>query len=306
MAKATSWNRDSFAWSIIIASVVLLVLVGVAGFRWAHSNLSLRLFAGVVAVVSLVVGVLSLPVKPIRSSQVADNAGPAAGRVPAVFESEAPETAGADVAVAREELDAAQLEDLVSQPGDLFGSSAGEAMPMETVAPSVEAEIAPLKEAAKGAARFAQSEHRRRQTLDAATGDKAEDLLRKKEKKSLMLSRDAQAATAAASTPETPRPTANAPSPRSSVTRQPSAFDDAVDSELLTREYATWFYRARRSLQPTGDSPPTIVWLPHHDAESGTASVYFDLPQRPASFRAIVEAHEAGRLGSGELLIESR
>ena len=91
---------------------------------------------------------------------------------------------------------------------------------------------------------------------------------------------------------------------------QPQQFaDDSVDEvELLTREYAAWFYESRSKVQPTAQPSSQSIWIPLHlaDEEAGRASLIFTLPSRPSRLRAIVEAHGAGRLGASELLIDSQ
>ncbi|MBI2480436.1 MAG: hypothetical protein HYV60_17960 [Planctomycetia bacterium] len=91
------------------------------------------------------------------------------------------------------------------------------------------------------------------------------------------------------------------------MAEQSVAIADKNENRGLTREYAAWFFDARANVPESQQSSSTIFWHPLFIAnESGTATVYFNLPPHPSSYRAIVEAHGADRLGAGELLINSR
>jgi hypothetical protein len=127
-----------------------------------------------------------------------------------------------------------------------------------------------------------------------------------KDKKSEPPLPEAQPAKAAAPSPAPPAPN-DAGGQRLAMAEQPQAFADKDENRALRREYANWFFDHRTNAQSPEQSSTTIFWHPLFIAnESGTATIYFNLPQRPSSFRAIVEAHGADRLGAGELLINSQ
>jgi hypothetical protein len=308
-ARAVSWRRESFASPIIIVSIVLLVLVSIASLRWARSNRSLRLLAGVVAVVSLLVGVASLPNKPIRVSQVTDNAMPEAGEVAVAFDKEGV-IAADDIVTMGEEAGAVGSESFMLKTDSIEKSSDSDEVAMAAEAfdykPSGQ-----LKTAPKQAARFAEEQKRLSRANEPEDRAKSTDLFLGKEKDAPMPISESQPSPAASASAEKPQPIAGTssarPMMRAQQLQQLQSLADDVGKEFLTREYATWFYRDRFTIPPTDQSASTIVWLPLHQADqTGKATVYFNLPQRPSSFRAIVEAHAAGWLGAGELLIDSR
>ena len=307
LVRAASSSRQVLALPIIIASIVLLTLVGVASLCWARRNLSLRLFAGAVAVVSLLVGVLSLPMKPIRVSQATDSARPAAGEVGVKLNEQGTMIAADDIVTLSEEADAVQPEGFMSNAGDTRSLSDSDDAPMAAAA--IDSQFpGKLKIDPKGTARFAVPEKQLGRGDEAAANENFPNLAPSKEKKESMPPSDARPKSEATATPEQPQPTAEPFSGRTKMREerfQTSA--DAGDNKSLTREYAKWFFADRSSVPPTDESSSTIFWLPHHLADqTGKATIYFNLPRRASSYRAIVEAHGAGRLGAGELLINSQ
>ncbi|MDA1050844.1 MAG: MG2 domain-containing protein [Planctomycetota bacterium] len=302
-ASATSSGGKSLASSIIIASVVLLVLVGAASLRRVSSNRSLRIFAGAVAVVSLLVGALSLPMKSSRLDRTVSDAALVDGEVAGAFAESETAIAAQDAEMLSENADSKRADTFMFQTDDAATLPdvplAGEPIASK---PSARYEAAP--EPAPGDA--APGEQLRGKA-ETAVPEGAAELSVNMEKKKAALP-DAQPRSEAAPNPKMPQPTADALSGgRIALAEQPMPFADVNERGFLRREYAKWFYDARASIPATDQSSSTIFWHPLFMAdESGQATVYFNLPPRPSSFRAIVEAHGADRLGSGELLIDSQ
>lgn len=305
-ANDTSSGRTSLAFPIIVTSAVLLVLVGVASLRRTHGHRSLRVFAAVVAVGSLVVGVLSLPMKSDRMNVGSDYAVPSASREVATLSDESmAASAMGDVESLSEPLEGMANDRFMFKPDDAVRFS--ETPPADAAPFGAEASDQ-LEAPPQEAERFTMPRQRLGRETDAIAGAKAGDLAPSKDTKEAMPSEAARPLAAAAPMPSDPQPAAQ------TFEKQDMRSDDLFEKlaakkprRVLAREYTPWFFETRPNSQPTDQSSTTIFWVPLFMAdEKGEAAVYFNLPQHESSFRAIVEAHGADRLGAGELLIESR
>ncbi|MEX0818481.1 MAG: MG2 domain-containing protein, partial [Pirellulaceae bacterium] len=93
VANGGSSSGKWFAVSIVVSSIVLLVLVGVTSWRGARSNRGLRVVAVAVALGSLVVGVISLPMKVPRARPATEGIAPAGGEFDRAANEQDPEAA---------------------------------------------------------------------------------------------------------------------------------------------------------------------------------------------------------------------
>jgi hypothetical protein len=288
-------GQRPFASAIIIGSVGLLIMICLASLRHVGGNRSLLISATAVALGSLLIGMLSLPLNTLhKSGEVASKpiaVGGTLDEVDSIAASEAVEMSEDPAGGSAESFmyGADQAATLSDAPAA--------ATPLES-GPAIQPEIT-----RKAAARYGASS-----ASDAAVADaeRATRLPMSKEKKSEPPLPEAQPAKAAAPSPAPPAPN-DAGGQRLAMAEQPQAFADKDENRALRREYANWSFEPRTNAQSPEQSSTTIFWHPLFIAnESGTATIYFNLPQRPSSFRAIVEAHGADRLGAGELLINSQ
>ena len=229
-ARVLSWRRESIASPIIIVSVALLAMLGFASLRRAGSNRSLRAFAGAIAVLSLLVGVMSLPARSIPSIQLTDNSMPAAAEVTAAFDKQEGMIVADDMVTLSEEASAttesfmlnAESIDKLSD----YDEAAASAEPTEST-PSRE-----LKTAPKEAARFAEQEKRMAQVTEAEEGAESTDAFLNKAKKALLPIPTSQPAPTAAASEEKPQPASNSPSPSMIRAQQLQAISGEIDKSL--------------------------------------------------------------------------
>jgi hypothetical protein len=289
-----------FALSMIVTSIILLAMVGVASLRWVGSSRSLRAFAAAVALGSLLVGAFSLSMKSLST----DAAPAASGVAESLDESATPiaaddfvelSDAGGAVAVEGFRLRPDETGTLSNMPASAASSEAESSLQLGAVPEAAARYSAPGKQL--GAQGNAASEKNQDYALSL-----------ERAKKTASPPPEAQPRPEETAEPTKPPGEADAVGGQNRMLAEPpKSLADKSEERLLTREYAKWFYDARTSIPPTDQSSSTIFWHPLFIAdETGKATVYFNLPQRPSSFRAIVEAHGANRLGSGDLLINSR
>ena len=303
-SSRSSQSRAASSWplhlSVIVASIVVLVFVGFASLRWAGGNRSLRVFAALVALGSLLFAAISLPTKSLPTGRATVDAAPAT-------------TTGVAKALSESEIEFAAngFGEMSAAPGAIpiegymLGPDNAAMLPdMPATDAPMPSDPSPQDEAVPaGTARYG--------AVEKPLGRQAEETISKKLKDAApTLSKESEPPPrpAAMAAPDAPQGKADAlGEQRKMRAARPASAADKNEQTLLTREYADWFYKARPSISPTGDSSSTIFWHPLFMAdESGKATVYFNLPQRPTRFRAIVEAHGADRLGAADFLINSR
>jgi len=300
--RSSESSARPFASAIVIGSVGLLIMICLASLRRVGGNRLLLLGASAVALGSLLLGMLSLPMNSLRktsvSSEVASKpvaVGAALDEVDSTIAAGEAVQMGDDQAGGYAERSMHDAEE-AAMPSDAPAAAA----PLES-APAMKQEIAP-----KTAARYGVPNAPLASDSALADAEKSSHLQMSKDKKSEPPLPETQPAKAAAPSPAPPAPN-DAGGQRLAMAEQPQAFADKDENRALRREYANWFFEPRTNAQSPEQSSTTIFWHPLFIAnESGTATIYFNLPQRPSSFRAIVEAHGADRLGAGELLINSQ
>ena len=129
------------------------------------------------------------------------------------------------------------------------------------------------------------------------------------DKQNFTMPKDAPSLQMAEPEPAAKKSQAEAPAAEGMMRQEQQPIASAeTQSNVHTRRFAERFYVPNLLGDGTTDQQSsTIFWLPKFTAdENGKASIYFNLPERAGSFRVVVEAHGDGRLGSGELLIDSR
>ncbi|MBC8351797.1 MAG: hypothetical protein H8E66_07395 [Planctomycetes bacterium] len=301
--RRTSLDRGDFASSIVVVSLILLGLVGAASLHQVQSNRSLRVLAGIVAVASLFAGSLSLPTNPTQiASKFEDSETAFSGDVALRDQPESAITDGDLPAFAGEQA-AGEAEEYMYE-ADMVDALAGAA----TAAPVASEPSTQRLGTVAAKDRNAEEEKELGPSPISKGGEKKADS---------RMARGKTAPRPAAETPPQPEaPTQpNAPEadpePRSArslmLTRERETMAGKNTNRELRREYADWFFSTRSNLPQDEQPSSTIFWHPLFIADdTGKATVYFKLPERASSFRAIVEAHGSARLGAGELLINSR
>ncbi|MCA9122840.1 MAG: hypothetical protein H6822_30535 [Planctomycetaceae bacterium] len=300
--RSLTGNAGPFAWLAMLLSVFLLVAVGIASVRRSGTSWKVRAFAGATALASLLVVMFTTQTATRHIASTASDA-PAATAELALQEAAA-ENASDSYASAADDIQSdrstrfgRQLEGAVETPPlDLPSAS----MPMEAAqdprpatAPAIADDSTSSRPPVAGDHRF----------LKANAGvaqipqNKEEDVAAPNSEP-----------LAAAAEPSSPPLAAKAVGGQlGSMFKAPNDGTERNEALKRTREYARWFFEDRTMPSPPANSASTIFWIPLFEAdENGKASVYFDLPKHASSFRAIIEAHGAQRLGAGELLINSR
>ncbi|MEO8495416.1 MAG: hypothetical protein ABI614_10115, partial [Planctomycetota bacterium] len=310
-ARTHAPSISSFAAAIVIASIVLFFLVGVTSLRWVESNRSLRVFAGFIAVASLLIGVLSLPMKSTHVAHVTSNAAPATAKTVEGLDSIESESDAYGGGMPRGEADAMYGEDFMFRADEQkhFAEKQLNSAPAAPQ-PAGQPEPAPTAAAPKTAARsIVPTEQMDREAGAVTSGKAAEvELLQRKKKEAAMPTPNPPPQPISAAEPNGSQPAAGALSGQELMpVDRPELMADKDERSSLSREYARWLYKDRTDNSSTNESSGKSVWIPIHMADdTGKASVFFSLPPHPLSVRAIVEAHGGGRLGAGELIIESR
>lgn len=301
--RSSTSPGNSLARSIVLASLVLVALIGVTSLPWWRSHRSVRILAGIIAIGSLFVGTLNSPKSSTRVGSSSDVAVAPSSMFLAEEEVELDDAAGVapfadDEMVVDSELFMSEADDLVEMPNEAAAFA-------DASKPSARS-----REAIPQSPSVGDSDKQYPNQSVPKSRDKAAGAMLGKDKKTEPLAAEAE------SQPEpqmrrqqnAPQPTAE-PKSASSVmladaNNPPS---DRFERKALTRMYSDLVYHQRKSAPLTEQPSSTIFWHPLFVAdETGKADVYFDLPDYPANFRVIVEAHGAERLGAGELLINSQ
>lgn len=299
--RSANASSGTFASPVVIGSIMLLLIVAVASVRWKKIHRSVRIYAVATALTSLLIGTLSLPLVTSRSARTVSDAAPASGAV--ALQRGDPAVAYDSYVEFSDDIQGADAEAFMYGGEDVAAEQAPSDLPMAGTRLESTRSLQPND---APAARYGVSEAKSAAGLTDAAMSGEEDLEEalRKQKKADMPAKDSVPRPSAESSP----PASNAVADSQRMLGEPAK--TAADKEeglALQREYAHWFFDAGDAATLPERSASTIFWLPLFVADDkGKATVYFDLPKRPSSFRAIVEAHGADRLGAGELLINSQ